>query len=366
MPKLRVMISSRCNDPFPRTAGQPLSDVRQRLKDELEAVELLNHQLFEVWINEDAPPTPGSDGWDVCMAEVDKSDILIVLFNGNAGWAASAGGTGICHGEFERGLGRAPGKVRVLQLGERADIESHTAPRDKRFQEVVRKADQFRGAAAKTEDELVSLAKETVVHAVSDLAKLGVRESRRGQYHLGEALEWSKLDYRARCDRIVETLVAALVENGGNKVRDDLVTSGLANSPVLIQVHAVPGRMTEPTARELVGRPFLADHQLLREMASSDGPIHVIGCNRGATETQARDLLGFPDAVIVRAPFGVYVADEVQKIQFMLLENCRDETTTRTQLQRCFDWLDQSGEAKAAAARAKARKRIIQTIAAVA
>ena len=55
-------------------------------------------------------------------------------------------------------------------------------------------------------------------------------------------------------------------------------------------------------------------------------------------------LLGFPDATIVTGSFGVYVADNVQKIQLCLIANCRDESSTRHGLQKLFDWLVQTGE----------------------
>jgi len=49
------MLSSRCNDPFPRAGGPPLSQARREIKAELEAYKLLDKSLFEVWINEVAP-----------------------------------------------------------------------------------------------------------------------------------------------------------------------------------------------------------------------------------------------------------------------------------------------------------------------
>jgi hypothetical protein len=84
--------------------------------------------------------------------------------------------------------------------------------------------------------------------------------------------------------------------------------------------------------------------------------VHLIGCNRGATESQALQLLGFPDATVVAAPFGIYVADDVQKVQFVLLSNCRDETATRHALQRFIEWLDIAGEAVDLVERARSRK----------
>jgi hypothetical protein len=71
----------------------------------------------------------------------------------------------------------------------------------------------------------------------------------------------------------------------------------------------------------------------------------------------------FPDATVVTAPFGIYVADDVQKVQFVLLSNCRDETATRHALQRFIEWLDIAGEAADLVERARSRKRIVQTIA---
>ena len=53
---------------------------------ELEAAELFGQRLFQVWINEDAPPASGDDGWDACMKQVDDADVVLVLYNGNAGW----------------------------------------------------------------------------------------------------------------------------------------------------------------------------------------------------------------------------------------------------------------------------------------
>jgi hypothetical protein len=68
----------------------------------------------------------------------------------------------------------------------------------------------------------------------------------------------------------------------------------------------------------------------------------------------------------VTPAFGVYVADNVLKIiQLILLANCRDESSTRYAVQRFFDWLVRSGEAKFLAERAKGRKAIIAVIAGI-
>jgi hypothetical protein len=54
--KIKVMISSRRNDPFP-LASKPavrLSEIRRQIKKTIEAEKLLGETPYEVWINEDA------------------------------------------------------------------------------------------------------------------------------------------------------------------------------------------------------------------------------------------------------------------------------------------------------------------------
>src|ERR1700730_4274443 len=115
---LRVMISSRCLDYFP--LGQTktrLSDVRKELKTEIESVRIFERRLFEVWINEEAPPQGGTwDSWEVCLEAVKNCDILLAISNGNAGWADGAGAIGICHAELMTCLSIAPAKVRLIAL----------------------------------------------------------------------------------------------------------------------------------------------------------------------------------------------------------------------------------------------------------
>ena len=83
--KLRVMISSRCDDKFPAgPAGQPLSEIRRELKTEIEELEIFGKDVFEVWINEETPPQGGTwDSWDVCLQAVKDCDILVALSNGH-------------------------------------------------------------------------------------------------------------------------------------------------------------------------------------------------------------------------------------------------------------------------------------------
>ncbi len=119
-------------------------------------------------------------------------------------------------------------------------------------------------------------------------------------------------------------------------------------------------------AREITGRTILRDYRWASYMEGDDevvGPVHLFACHKAVSETQAMALLGYPDATIVSPPFGVYVADNVRKIQIILLKNCRDVTMTWHEVQRVFNWLVQEDEDSRLVKRASARKRIVQTIA---
>jgi hypothetical protein len=132
----------------------------------------------------------------------------------------------------------------------------------------------------------------------------------------------------------------------------------------LLVPEAIPAAITVGAAKEMVGQPFLYDHELAKFLEGErGGPVHVIGCHKNATEAQAIKLLGFPDATVVSAPFGVFVADNIQKVQFAFIVNCRDESTTRHGVQWFFKWLAQSGEEALVADRARARARIVSAIA---
>lgn len=360
--KIKIMISSRCNDVFP-AGGLPLSELRRSLKTSLEAELLFGEPLFEVWINELAPPADGAgDSTDVCLKAVDDADIVIVLSNGNAGWASTSAEIGICHAELLRAANTAAGKLRLISLGTVAVDENDQGRRNSYFQEYLKTQNLFRGGSVSTLVEAQARVKEAVLDAVTSLVSLGVRESRKGKFHTGEALAWSNLNFRDRQASMVDAVANAFADRTNGKRSGNMVTLPVAGSPVLFVFHGIPASLTVSAAREMVGRPFLQDFTLVDRLAAADGPVHVIGCQKGATEAQASALIGFPDATFVSTPFGVYVADNLQKVQFIFLQNCRDRTTTRFNAQRFFDWLTQSSEEHALVTRAKSRTRIVRAI----
>src|SRR5690606_20893505 len=146
---------------------------------------------------------------------VDDCDVLIALSNGNAGWAENGGDIGICHAELSRGLSRAPGKVRLICLGNIATPDTAEGERNKRFQEYVNKQSLFRGGNVATEADLKARVKEAVRDALIKLAQAGVREASKGRFHSGEALDWARVDFAARPQAMQNVLPQALPPRAG-------------------------------------------------------------------------------------------------------------------------------------------------------
>lgn len=164
---------------------------------------------------------------------------------------------------------------------------------------------------------------------------------------------------------MVTVLEKSLKGRDDSKEVDGQVLISLDKRKTLVRAHAIPSALSIAAAREKVGQPFLEDHLYADTLISDKcaGPLHIIACHRTSTETQARNLLGFPDATVVSTPFGVFVADNIQKIQFVFIVNCRDESTTRHGVQRLFEWLEQTGEDVLIARRARSRASIVKAIA---
>lgn len=362
--RIRVMLSSRCGDAFPADSTSTLTDLRLQLKQEIEATQILGRQVFEVWINEKAPPARAKeDSWEHCLRIVRQCDVLIVLSNGNAGWAQEEGDVGICHAEIMEGLRTAQAKVRLVALPRIRITKDAAGRRNQRFQAYLDLQTPFRGGEVHTIDDARARVFEALADAVVSLTQSGVSASDSTRFDVGAALDWTRLDFRHRKQAMEATLNAALAGRQNARATEGATIVPIGAQDIAVVAHAIPAAFSVAAARELVGRPFLDDHQRAGLLAKAQGPLHLIACHRGATETQATNLLGFPDATVVSAPFGVFVADDVQKVQFAFLTNCRDDALTRHATQRFFEWLKQTGEAERVARRAVSRARIVKLIA---
>jgi hypothetical protein len=366
--KIRVMISSRCKD-YKGPDGKlfQLAQLREELKQEIEDTKLFGEPIFDCFINEKEPAKSAEpDLWDECLQQVRRAHILLVLYNGTAGWAKGSGDVGICHAELKAGLLSGRERTRLIQLPQ---ASGKLLKRDQRFAQMLTQEALFSGSPVSTAAEALALARQSLAAAVADLVRGGSAVLSKNAYAMGESLVWSRLSFSERKDAMERSCGVALLDRPSARVvpeRPRQVWLGEAGAAgLLICVHAIPAATSIAAAREMVGRPFLSDHLQLpsaEALPEAAGPVHLIACHRTATEKQATDLLGFPDATVVSTGFGVYVADPVQRIQLVLLANCRDDSSTRYAVQRFFDWLDRSGQRDLLLQHAQARARIVRSI----
>lgn len=362
---LSLLISSRCKDEIPFNGNRlPMSELRRALKKKLQDISIAGCRVFDVWIHEDESNASALiDIWEACKEKSRNADVFLMLYNGRAGWLGAdtpvKDGVGICHAELAAAYNRSPAKVFSIQF---TPVESAPAGSpDAAFQDYVKKL-KIPGAQVKTGQGALERAGELAAAIVLGLAREGVGVNSSGGYFAGEALEWSRTNFQERRRLMTEAVVGLL------KSIDSAAALHPPGNVAAVKIHdttigfvcdAIPASFTTAAARELVGQPFLRDHEITKGWdAGIQGPVHVIACQKGVTEYQAIRQLGFPDAVVVSHPFGVYVADEVQKIQIAFIANCRDETTTREGVQNFLDWLDAHGEVEYLARRAQQRRQI--------
>ena len=368
--KVRLMISSRCTSTVRDGCGRiSMTELRQRLQDNLSGERLCGEPLFEVWISDNAPDQSQGDletAWDKSLEEVRTADIVLALYTGEAGWAPKPGEMGVCHAEFQEAWNNGPARLKVVRI---LDVEvqpkdAHELARDKAFQTYFGALNPTSSAAVNAED-IIARSREAVREAVAGLVKLGGREARKGRFAYGTPLDWSRMDFAHRKRAMEEALGRALTDLGAREFGSGWLWP-LGDSALLTLCHGLPAAFGVAAAREMVGQPFLQDHlflgKVVRRREKPAGPLHLVACLKNVTETQAMRQLGFPDATIVSTPFGVYVSDPVQKIQMIFLANCRDPTTTGHAVTRLVEWLDSTGEAANLARRAIGRRKIVQAI----
>ena len=344
--------------------------LRMDLKSRLEAIRIGRKQVFKVWIHEDESNAGALiNNWEECMEKSRNADVFIVLYNGRTGWLGTDSpvkdGVGICHAELSAAYDKAPAKVRSIQFGPL--VMAGSGSPDSAFQSYV-SALKIPGAQVKTGDEALERADELSAAILLSLAREGVGVNSSGSYYAGEALKWSRMNFEKRREAMTNVVVKLLRKRSHGTVKPpkgsiNVATVPLRDSTIGFVCDSIPASMGTAAARELVGQPFLKDHEHTEDWdAAIQGPVHLIACQKGVSETQAVRQLGFPDAVVVSAPFGVYVADDVQKIQMAFIANCRDETTTRINVQEFLNWLNDHGEAKYLVQRAASRRKISDLI----
>jgi hypothetical protein len=364
MEKIKIMISSRVNTEIRDGKKKvKLSGIRTELKNLLESTLLFEEQIYEVWVSEEPRDSSALESsWEECMSQVEKSDILLCIYTGEAGWAKLPGDIGICQAELETGINKEPEKVYIINAENAVETPiDKTNTNNKRMAGYVTKINRFYNSA-NSKDEIILITKEIIAQATIKLAKLGKLEARKGKYSFGEALDWTRMGFAERKDSIEKEIINQFKESG-EKTKGRAILYTYKRKKYLFTIHGVPSSMSVNSAREMVGQPYLNDHQHILEIEDNVyGPIHIIGIHKGITETQATTILGHPDAIVVNGSFGIYIADVIQNIQMVFLANCRDSASTRHNVQKFISWLQESGEDEFLFKRAEFRRKILDVI----
>jgi hypothetical protein len=373
--RLQVMISSR-NTGSVGSSKLSMEALRARLRKELAGELFGRSPIFEVYLNE-YEPAPGAEATirERCCQKVREADIVLILYDGRAGWSAHDT-IGICHIEMAEALGVSRRKTRFLELPLAPDASSAAEQRrDQAYRNFYEREQPWAAVNLNDADEIVTACQAAVASAVIELAHADAVATLRGaRGDSGDALDWTRMNYTARASAMIDSAQRAFLQAGAAQPaepraplhlpKERFLTRQIAGMSVLLCFHAIPAAMTVAAAREMVGQPFLQDHLVVPLLADDIvGPIHLIACARGVSEAQAIRQLGFPDATIVVSGFGVYVADEVQKVQFAFLDNCRDETSSFGKVEELLDWLTRTQEDARLARRARSRARIVKAVA---
>lgn len=367
--KIRVMISSRSGSTvFEEPVA--LKVLRERLKEFIEGeLTLGGAPIFRVWICEEDVGSGIDSWWRESKKEIRRADLILVLYTGEAGSQVKATGLGICHAELQEAVKFV--REKVVTPIDLSAVSNATAsePRDRKFQRYIEDLDLW-PVPVTNEDELEKKCAQLLTKKLIELSQLAVRRRQGMRTDLGNALDWSKLDFSERKRRIEEVLNSYLINDldGRELATDDGDHIGVEvvckRKKILFAVHAIPAAMTIAAAREMVGQPFVHDHELVPHLARSTfGPVHVIGCSKGVTEAQAMRIRGIPDCTLVKTDFGVYLADNIQKVQMFFLANCTDLTATESGLQEMFLWLNRAEELEDVVKRAQSRRKILDTVA---
>lgn len=356
MNKLVVFISSRVQSTF-NGLDFPyrLTDLRLFLQNQLESQKFLGEHMIKVVINENSFDSDFStNGFDNCLKAMRPSNIILILYNGEAGW--SLDGNGICHDEFLLAMQELPGMTYAINLSHffTPSQDKREAEKNERFQLEIR--DTFRHMES-IYAETVAVLETRVLCQVKRYILDAIRKSLEtrklvdtGSSVFGPTLDWSKLSYPDRQSVLLFEL----------KKRFEKFPPF---EGILKTYNSIPDNMSVAEARNLIGRPFLYEHELLSLKNSEDkGVIHMVAVYGNATEVQVKNLVGYPDVTVIKTPFGFYLWEKSVSIQMFFLVRCINPSTLGTRTHQLIHWLKTSREEKLISDRARVRFYILNAI----
>lgn len=359
MKKIRIFISSRVNTSLSAIdKHKSLKDLRDYLRDELESIELLGEHCFQVIVNETAFDNTLNKNWfELCLEEMDESDIFFILYNGEAGYSdINIATLGICHEEFVKCADQFSSMTYIFDISNAFNIKAKGKAKDKNiaFQEAldssflpkeVIHADSF----DMLKEDLLKRIKRKTLNVFFNSLEVLKNESQSANL-FGNTLIWSKLNYDDRSERL-------------ERILSDKIKSLKLFKSVILLFHAIPDHMSVADARNRIERPFLEEYkELKKNPKKKQGVIHFIGVYGNVTVMQAKRLIGYPDLTAIKTPFGYYVWDKVRHIQIVYFANCVNPERIATRLNQFNNWLSASRELHKILNRAKGRWEINKII----
>jgi len=359
MEKLKIFLSSRVNSPFVKLDKEfRLTDLRSYLRDELEKENFLGEQMLDVIINEtDFDESFDQNAFDGCMDEMRKCHIIIILYNEEAGWSEKGTETnGICHEEFLVAVNEFSEMTFGINLSQYFDIKEKGEKKKKNDAFIKDFNDTYRhveSIQAKDANELKAKALKQIKRYILAAIQKSVKTQKlivSGASTFGPTLDWSKNNYSQRILHMYKVLEECF---------DDLMNF----ESVIKKYHVIPDNMSVADARNRIQRPFLLEHlELSKNPKLKKGVVHFVGVYGNSTEIQVKNLVGYPDLIVIPGSFGFYLWDKTSHIQMFFINKCINPQTIRTRLSQVINWLNASREQKNIIDRAKARYAIIKEI----
>ncbi len=356
MHKITIYISSRSKT---QSSGLDnnitLSDLRIKLREELEKETFLGEEIIEVIIHENNFAPDGSqDAHQISINKINECNIVVILYNGDSGWNPALNGNGICHDEYLYAVDKYSQMMYMLDVSSvfpRSDKKGLEQQKDLDFQANVEKNNFGREfISATSTEELHENALTQIKSYILDALEKSFKTQKfhvRKSTIFGETLHFAQLTYAERADRIKK------------KLEDSLP----AMFPdIILNINAVPDNMSVADARANVGRPFLVELSFIQGKNKNKGVIHIIGVYGTVTELQVKNLVGFPDLAVNKTSFGFYLWDTTNHIQMFFLQKCINTETVGSNINYLEQWLKTSGERERITKRAEARYSILQAI----
>jgi G:T-mismatch repair DNA endonuclease (very short patch repair protein) len=361
MSTIKVFISSKVTPVFEglTETDYTLEKLRKFVKAELEKERFLDEKIFDVIINEDGFEADFTqDAFNACLKKVSEADVIIILYNGDAGWAPDRKRyvNGICHEEYLTAVNNHPGMTFGIDISghfTKAKYNLYQLERNKSFQEDVKSIYRFKEYstaknAADLQNYILKLIKANIKSS-SERAFKAKKQMDLSNTIFGKTLDWSKLNYKQRVTELID--VSKTVFKDFNPFKE-----------IIVEHNVVPDNMSVSDARNYIKRPFLYEQETIKNSKLKKGVVHLISIYGNATETQLKNLVGHPDLSVIKTEFGYYLWEQSTHIQIFFLINCKNPNTIKTRVQQVEIWLISSKEITKIQQRSSARFSILKAI----